>query len=477
MKKIKYFLIALLVLPFSIFLSACSTKPYVTGIEKTKSIGTTDTYTVTYSDGTKSFFTVENGEDGKDATITLDIIKEYCEENNITVEQFFENHLTINTISSQQEVTNQVLNSSVGIWCENHVVSSFGKKQTSLICGSGVIFKMEETYSYVVTNYHVVYSSSDADSNHIASTIHLFQYGTSESVGAAEETSSGYPAYKFPSDAVECTYIGGSMTYDLAILKVRTADLRANNENVKAIKFAEEYRIAESIVAVGNPEGQGIRVTHGYISKESEYTTLKAADEQTDTSFRVMGIDVAVNGGNSGGGVYNSKGELVGIVNAKLMYDSSNNPTENMSYALPIDNVEKVIESILYYYNPITNSNAKPKKLYLGITARTDNYSHHQDEDTGIIYLSDQVVVEEVPTESYGATLGLKAGDIITELKIKHIGEEVKSYKINHAHELYELMLLVRAGDSVTIKYTRNDVPNLDAIILSVSSLNMLEVK
>ena len=97
MKNFKKLLLTLiLILPFAFLLSACSLEPSIVDIEKKYSINNTSTYVITYSNGKQKSFTIENGKDGKDGkSLTIEEIKKYCEENDITIEQFFETYLDI----------------------------------------------------------------------------------------------------------------------------------------------------------------------------------------------------------------------------------------------------------------------------------------------------------------------------------------------------------------------------------------------
>ena len=89
--------------------------------------------------------------------------------------------------------------------------------------------------------------------------------------------------------------------------------------------------VGSSAIAIGNAQGLGISSTSGVVSVDSEYITMTAADGKTAVAFRVMRVDTAINSGNSGGGMYDDNGNLIGIVNAKIVYDG----VENIGYAIP----------------------------------------------------------------------------------------------------------------------------------------------
>ena len=353
MKKNKLILLILLAIaPCVFFFTGCSLaggKVYVTDIKPTEIVGSTTTYTVYYSNGSTSVFTVENGTNGQNgADLTLESIKQYCIANNIDFENFLKQYLTIiDKHETTQQATATAIQSAVSVWCEFPTSNYYNMKDVSISCGAGVIYQMNETESYIITNYHVVYYTNCNTPNRIARKINLFQYGTSEHCNKTGYTDKqGYPEIVYGDGAVEAEYIGGSLNYDIAVLKVKTQDLLKYNENAQAVKIADGYNLADTVIAIGNPETEGISVTSGIVSVISEEISMKGADDITNCEFRVMRIDAAVNGGNSGGGLFNINGELIGIVNAKVV-DSK---IDNIAYALPYDNVTKVADNLIHYY-------------------------------------------------------------------------------------------------------------------------------
>ena len=469
MKKFKIFLISLLILPCIFMFSACnflsaSSTTYITNIEQTSSVGNQDYYTITYSDGSKSNIVIKNGTDGlqgekgKDGTsISLNEIKTYCEENGLDFEEFLATYLRVGTQEETIKLaTSKALNSVVSVWSEYPTYEYNLSKNIQVGCGAGVIFLMETDYSYIVTNYHVVYNIDSLTSNKIAQSIHIYQYGADESVyKTGSYDSKGYPIIGYSEGAISCTYIGGSLTYDIAVLKVSTSSLQANNPNACAVDIATEYSIADNCLAIGNPQGEGISVTQGIVSVESEYISMKAADEATTVKFRVMRIDSAINGGNSGGGLFNSKGELIGIVNAKVV-DST---IDNMAYALPIDNVKNVAENLIYYYKQ-NNSNSKVKNLNWGISLEGQNHKSVYNSTTGLVSTKEDVTVSSIASNNAIATsIGFKIGDIITNLRISSNvsgNNVVKDYEISHCYQVNDLLLSLRPTDTIMFTITRN---------------------
>ncbi len=199
------------------------------------------------------------------------------------------------------QVTAQALLSAVSIECP-----VFNGK----ISGAGVVLQVDKTKgdAYIITNYHVVYYG-----NSIVSQIYVYIYGQE------------YNEFKIPA-----TYVGGSSSYDIAVLKISGSDIIKNSNVVPAKVDIGQMYAGETVVAVGNPDGGGISATKGIVSVDSEQINLTLADNTAGT-MTVMRIDAAVNGGNSGGGLYDKNGNLVGIVNAKIQDEE----IENMAFAIP----------------------------------------------------------------------------------------------------------------------------------------------
>lgn len=474
--KFKVFLMILLLIPCIFLFSACSQEPYVIKIERTETVGNYETYTITYSDGSTSNFSIENGSDGEDGKdLTIESIFEYCVSQGMYEEsefsKFLKDYLSIEYGETDYQLaTNKAMLSAVSVYVEHptYSLNRYGHlAPDSLIsCGAGVIYQMDDEYSYIITNYHVVYYSSSMTADKIGENIYIYQYGVDEDIVKYEDSynNDGYPLVEFNGGAVKCEYIGGSMNYDIAVLRVSTQDLLSNNPDARAVDIADGYSVAETAIAIGNPEGEGISVTKGIISVDSEYLTMEGADEQTIITFRVMRIDAAVNGGNSGGGLYNSNGELIGIVNAKAIYSSDNTPLDNYAYALPIDNVTKVTDNIIYNFTT-TNSATDVVKLDLGITITSQNSK--ATYSSGKLTISDDAVITDVSSTSIGS---FQEGDIIKSIQINDT-----TYEITRAFQFDDLLLTVREGDDIIIKLMRDNTET-NITILNVSSTNFTHI-
>ena len=457
MKNIKKLLLTLiLILPFAFLLSACSMEPYIVDIEKKYNIGNTSTYVVTYSNGKQKSFTIENGKDGKDGkSLTIEEIKAYCEENNITIEQFFESFLDLDiNINPVKTATNKAIQSAISLFTEDN---------SNVYAGSGVIYQMDEEYTYIITNYHVTHNGN-AHQSTLATKIMAYQYGEREAVG---KDASG--KYVYDESAIECEYVGGSDRYDISVVRAQTSKILANNENARPIEIADNYELAETVIAIGNPSGDGLSVTEGIVSVVSEKIQMYYDNSANYKSIRVMRIDAAVNGGNSGGGLYNINGELIGIINAKII--SSN--IENIAYAIPVGNAINVVESIIFNFK--TYNSVYPTQAKFKITYIETNFHSVYDEETDTITLYNDIVIADAPTQNgLGDKIGFKKDDIIKSATIKRGSSETK-YTFNRSYELTDLCLILRENDTICFEVVRNGqkitIGNLESTIITEQDL------
>ena len=216
----------------------------------------------------------------------------------------------------------------------------------------------------------------------------------------------------------------------------------------KAVTLADDYYLGETAIAIGNPECEGFSVTSGIISVVSEEIEILAADEETECAYRVMRIDTAVNGGNSGGGLFNTNGELIGIVNAKAV----SNDIDNIAYAIPVDNVSKVVDNLIYYYEEL-QATSKVRRLYLNCDYTVENSHAVYNPTTQKTTIVDEFKVKSVTFGGVGHSIGLQAGDIIKSISINGV-----SQNITRAYQVPELMLTIRAGDKFILTVNRGGI-------------------
>jgi serine protease Do len=216
--------------------------------------------------------------------------------------------------------------------------------------------------------------------------------------------------------------------------------------SVRAVDIADSDKLllGASVVAVGNPKSDGISASSGIVSVPSEYITMTAADDQTTVEFRVIRVDAAVNSGNSGGGLYNLKGELVGIVNAKMV-DSN---VENIGYAIPSNIAINVAKNILA--NCDGEEHTMMQRCLLGVTLSQTSVTTEYDPETFAVQIKSQIVVSSV-TEGGIAHGKLQVNDVVVAATLN--GERKEIFAM---HTAIDQLLAAKVGDTVTLEIIRN---------------------
>lgn len=380
-----------------------------------------------------------NGKDGEDADGVTYIKDLYAaaQENGYTGTflDFLEDYLTVNVSKDNVYAVSKAIKSAVTIvskFTKTERYYSFGgkveTKETSYSAGgAGVIYKMDtDGNAYVITNFHVVYDSDSNQTDHISEDIGLYLYGG--------ETESG---------KIEASFVGGSAYYDIAVLRVTESEV-LKNSCATAVSVSENaITVGQTAMAIGFPEGEGMSVTSGIVSVDSERISVKV-DGDNAYQLRVLRIDTAVNSGNSGGGLFDSDGNLIGIVNAK----TSSSSTENISYAIPKEIAIGVAKNVIAN---CTDSNKRSVyKCLIGITAKTSESKAVYDEETGLTRIRETVTVDSV--EENGLAYGkLESGDILLTATFNE-----KTVDIDRSFTLSDMLLEAKVGDSVTISFSRN---------------------
>lgn len=357
------------------------------------------------------------------------------------------------TINSNAE--NNILSASKALLSSVSVYSVFKTNVTSFgrptgetkeygSAGSGVIYKLDKNAgdAYIITNHHVVYDVNANTKNHISDDITVYLYGQ-----------------QLADYAIKATYVGGSMTYDLAVLKVDASPILMASSAIAA-DFADsnEVSVLDTAIAIGNPEGDGISATVGYVNVESEYIVMLGADNKTQVEYRVMRVDTAVNSGNSGGGLFNSEGKLIGIVNAKVVVSD----VDSIGYAIPSNVARGVCDSIIYYCDGTDSEYAY--KCLLGITVSAVSSRANYDTQTGKVHIVEDVAITEF-TQSSLVKGKLEKNDIIKSITIDGV-----EHKVSRIYNVVDAMLNARVGSEVVISVLRGD-KEIDVVIPIVDKM------
>lgn len=482
-------MLAAFTLAIAFAFAGCGGAPYVTSIVQNPPNGQQDSFTVYYSDGTSYEIKVNNGKDGangqagadgKDVT-AADLYEEYKKQTgdeNITYAEFLEKYLTVTDDGSASVA--QCLNSTMKLYTEfvessiHYVGFNQTRKvsKTAIYTGSAVIWDIDADaagYTYIVTNYHVIYdkkADGELNGGMTARKVYCYLYGSEDApiekdTGRTdvygnpiyETDENGCLVYDYGDYGVSCEYIGGSIEKDLAVLRAKTSELKEINPDIKKIELASDYYVGETAIAIGNPENEGMSVTKGIVSVDNEYITLSIDD--TKRAYRSIRMDTALYGGNSGGGLFNAKGELIGICNAGDSED------QNINYAIPLDIVTGTVENILYYFGAEGFENGV-HIITLGVTVIAENSRYVYDAALGYGKIKENVVLREVTANSIAERLGLASGDLIKSLSING-----KEWQIYRTFAISDLILTMRPGDSISFKYERGGVEkNTGAYVL-----------
>ena len=303
---------------------------------------------------------------------------------------------TVSSGMTTAQVAKMVSPSVVVITTEQVVYSQwswYGQNQVESGAGSGVIISSD---GYILTCAHVV----DGASN-ITVTINDKDY--------------------------TATLVGEDTTSDIAVIKID-----ADGLTPATVGNSDSLKVGQNVMAVGNPLGElGGTVTGGMISALNRSVTIQGTNSTNTMSLIQM--DASVSPGNSGGGLFNMNGELVGIVNAK----SSSSDAEGLGFAIPINDAIKVAQELL-------ENGYVTGRPYLGITylAVTDAQTAQQ---LGVnaygVYIVD--VTKGGPADQ----AGLKAGDRIVSVD----GSEIAA-----KDDLGTLMQKHAAGDTLAITVARD---------------------
>jgi len=210
---------------------------------------------------------------------------------------------------------------------------------------------------------------------------------------------------------------------------------------LKAIKVgdSDNLRVGEFVMAVGNPLGLDSSITCGVISALN-----RIVDDEDGNKFVTIQTDAAINSGNSGGALVNSKGELIGINSMKF----SGNGIEGIGFAMPINSSMDIINQLIEF--------GTVKRPYIGISGRNVSEELAKKYDTPV-----GIYVDSAEEGTPAQEAGIKKGDIITEIE----GNEVSTVEeLNEIKNTYEVgdkvkLKIYRDKDYIDIEVTLGDTP------------------
>ncbi|MDD6977608.1 MAG: Do family serine endopeptidase [Prevotellaceae bacterium] len=281
--------------------------------------------------------------------------------------------------------------------------------------GSGVIISVD---GYIVTNNHVV-------------------DGADELIVTLNDNSE-YSA----------RIIGTDKTTDLALIKI-------DGKNLPAITIinSDDIKVGEWVLAVGNPLGLNNTVTAGIVSAKARSLGANGVESFIQT-------DAAINSGNSGGALVNTRGELVGI-NAMLY--SQTGSYSGYGFAIPTTIMNKVVDDLKKY--------GVVQRAMLGVTGgNVKDYVDAQKENGKEVDLGtmEGVYIDKVAEDCAAADAGLEKGDVIIS---------ADGQKVTRMAELQEIIAKKRPGDKINLTYLRNKKKHNVSVTLKNEQGNVSVVK
>jgi Do/DeqQ family serine protease len=252
--------------------------------------------------------------------------------------------------------------------------------------GSGVIVSAD---GYIVTNNHVVENADEIE------------------------------VILFDKKTLKAKLIGSDPSTDLALLKVE-------NSSLPYMPFgnSDSVRIGEWVLAVGNPFELENTVTAGIVSAKGRNINILSRGQNQPAIESFIQTDAAVNPGNSGGALVNTRGELIGINTAIA---TPTGTFAGYSFAVPVNIVRKVIADLMDY--------GIVQRAYLGVLIDVNK------QDLGGVYIS------EIIPGTASAESDLRVGDVITK---------INNFKVGSFPQLQEQVSKYQPGDKVTVDYIRD---------------------
>ncbi len=309
------------------------------------------------------------------------------------------------------------------------IINAYNNNQTSAAAGSGVIYKLDKASgdAYIITNYHVVF---DSDSGAVFENINAWLFG----LHTEEKT-------------LNLEFVGGSMNEDIAVLRIQSSEvLKTSSAIAVDVGSLNDVFILDEVTAIGNAEGLGMSATRGCVSVDSEFLTLTGADGITEVQLSVFRIDAAVNHGNSGGGLFDKDGKLIGIVNAKMQ----SLEIDNIGFAIPVDIAVAVADNIISFCEGTELVN--PQRVSFGIQMQIYDGGASFDSVSGKIFRKDTIEITDVTEESFADGKFLP-GDVFKSIKINDT-----VYSIEREFEFSAVLFEFRTGDEITFFVMRNGV-------------------
>lgn len=290
------------------------------------------------------------------------------------------------------------LSQVVGVRTEITYTNFWGYTSSSAVSGSGFIISSD---GYILTNYHVI----------------------------EDAVKGGYDVQVLTYNGTQyiADIIGYEEDNDVAVLKIDGTGFKA-----ATIGDSDSMKVGEVVYAVGNPLGElEYTMTDGIVSALDREISTYDSDTRTYTRINMFQISAAINQGNSGGPVYNSRGEVIGIASAKY----SDTGVESLGFAIPINDAVKIAKDLI-------SDGYVRGKASMGITVGSVSASAAQ-----YYGLVQGAIVNTVESGSAAEKAGLQPSDIIVAMD---------SYEVTSQDDLIAAKKNYNAGDTATLRVYRS---------------------
>ena len=293
-------------------------------------------------------------------------------------------------LTDVSEIVDNVMPSIVAITSKTLISSGqygpsiFGGSQeyTAEGAGSGIIISKTDSDILILTNYHVI--------------------------EGAEELSVTF----YDEKSYDATVVGVSEKKDIAVIKVALNDIKPSTIEsiaIATIGDSNKLKVGNGIIAIGNALGYGQSVTTGVVSALNREVTMD------NTRTKMIQIDAAINGGNSGGALLNAQGEVVGINSVKYSAaaTSTSASIEGMGFAIPISDVKDLINQLMNGEDDLSGGT-------IGVEGfMTTDYENTSNLPKGFY-------IQKITKGSGADKAGLEIGNIITEID----GNKVEEFSV-----------------------------------------------
>ena len=321
-------------------------------------------------------------------------------------------HVDGQTVLSPEQIYAANLGATVGV-NGNVDTNVFGYTVKNAVSGSGFVIGSNGSSSYILTNYHVIDGVSDIKV--------FFSDGKS----------------------YDATLVGGEKENDIAVLKIDVGNLQT-----VTLGDSDQLNVGEDVYAIGNPLGElTYTLTDGIISALDRLITTSSQDANgntVSTTLNVLQTNCAINPGNSGGPLFDSYGNVVGVVSAKMTESSSGVSAEGLGFAIPINDVKDIIEDLIEH-GYVTG------KPYMGVqVSSVPEYAQRYGISAG-------AYVESVADGSCAQKAGLQQGDIITAIDDTAIDSSsalTAALSSNYKAGDTATLTVLRGSDKITLSIT-----------------------